>query len=242
MTLLTHKSGVTPAIETRRGFPGVTLGGLWVPLSIRGGDGTEGEGSGDGAGAGGSNNNPPAKETPANQGGSGATDESQFSEQARLTIQKLRGELKDAKAGSKRADDLQTKLDEYEKGQLSEKERLERERDEARTKATDAEAKARQRVIRSEVRVVASDLGFADPSDAHRFLDDDAIELDDDGEPKNVKALLEKLSKDKPYLLKAKDGGTTGVPGTPRSSGAPNHNDLVATSKDELKKSGRYSF
>lgn len=233
MTLLTHKSGVTPAIETRRGFPGVMLGGLWMPLPVIGGDG-EGEGSNEGAGAGGSNNNPPPNTPPANQAGSGSGDESQFSEQARLTIQKLRGELKDAKAGSKRADDLQAKLDEYEKGQLSEKERLERERDEARNKATETETRARQRVIRSEVRVVASELGFADPSDAHRFLDDDAIELDEDGEPKNVKALLEKLAKDKPYLLKS-EGGTNGVPPTPRGNGhRETHEERVEKTLQEM--------
>jgi hypothetical protein len=175
---------------------GAMLHGLWMPLPIMGGDGTEGD------------NNPPPNDPPPPPPPPSTSDDTPASREATETIRRLRDEIKDLKPLSKELADAKTKLGEYEKAQLTETEKLKKERDEATARATEIEARARQRVIRSEVRVVASELGFADPSDAHRFLDDDAIELDDDGEPKNVKALLEKLAKDKPYLLKAEDKGT----------------------------------
>lgn len=221
-------TGVMPVIEVRRGMPGVMLGGMWTPLAIRGGDGSEGEGENPPANGSGSNNPPNPKPDEKD-------DESKYSEQARLTIQKLRGELKEAKSGGKEVETLKAKLKEIEDAQLSESEKLKKDNEELKASVTAAEQKSRDRVIRSEVRVIASELGFADPSDAIAFIDTSAIEFDEDGEPKGIKALLEKLAKDKAYLLKTTTG-TTGVPGTPRPNGqAQTRDEKIDHAYEKLK-------
>lgn len=214
--MLTETAGQVPAIVTRRGMRGIMQHGLWTPIPIMGGDG---EGDGD---------PPPPPPPPGDKKDDPPPPPPSGENFSREYVEGLR---KEAAENRKKAAAAETKLQEHENAKLSETERLQKERDEATAKAEQTEAKARQRVIRSEVRVVASELGFADPSDAHRFLDDDAIELDDDGEPKNVKALLEKLAKDKPYLLKTEGAKSNGVPGTPRSNGNHATRDQIVEEK-----------
>ena len=81
--------------------------------------------------------------------------------------------------------------------------------------------RGRHRAIRSEIRVQAAGLGFADPDDAWRFIDADAIETDEDGEPKNARKLLEDLLKAKPYLARPSGNSTNGgPPPSPKPNGA----------------------
>lgn len=215
--MLTETAGLVPAIVTRRGMRGIMQHGLWTPLPVMGGDGEE-EGE-----------TPPPPPPPSDPPKEEQKPPENFS---REYVEGLR---KEAAENRRKAATAEAKLKEQDDAKLSETERLQKERDEARTKAEQIEARARQRVIRSEVRVVASELGFADPSDAHRFLDDDAIELDDDGEPKNVKALLEKLAKDKSYLLKTEGAGSAGPPRTPRSNGhQETHEERVGKTLQEM--------
>lgn len=54
--------------------------------------------------------------------------------------------------------------------------------------------------IQSAVQGQAARLGFADPSDAARFLDPSELEFDDNGNPMNVEPLLKNVLKNKPYL------------------------------------------
>lgn len=54
--------------------------------------------------------------------------------------------------------------------------------------------------INSEVKLQAAQMGFADVADAVRLLDWAEITYDDEGTPNNVKELLAKLLKTKPYL------------------------------------------
>lgn len=220
-------TGVMPVIETRRGMPGVMLGGLWTPLPLQGGDGTEGEGDPP---------NPKPADPPAPKPEEKPEDFNK--EQALATIAKLRNELKDAKAGGKEVETLKAKLKEIEDAQLSESEKLKKDNEDLKASVTAAEQKSRDRVIRSEVRVLASELNFADPSDAHAFLDVSGIEFDDDGEPKGIKKLLEDLAKAKPYLLKPANG-TTGVPGTPRANGQSQTRDELVNDKYEKLKAAR---
>lgn len=94
----------------------------------------------------------------------------------------------------KRADEERKTAD------LSEVEKLRKqlaERD-AAIEAAAAQAKAGR--LAGASLAAAARLGFADPEDAQRFLDMDAIEWDDSGAPKNVQALLEAVLKAKPYL------------------------------------------
>lgn len=83
---------------------------------------------------------------------------------------------------------------------LSEVDRLKKElaaRD-AAIEAAATQAKAGR--LAGASLAAAARLGFADPEDAQRFLDADAVEWDDSGAPKNVQALLEAVLKAKPYL------------------------------------------
>jgi hypothetical protein len=221
--MLTRIAGQVPVISTHRGFRGWSIDGRsWEPFAIMGGDGEE-EGE-----------TPPPPPPPNDP----PKEEQKPENFSREYVEGLRKEAADNR---RKAVAAEAKLKEQDDAKLSETERLQKERDEATARAEQTEARARQRVIRSEVRVVASELGFADPSDAHRFLDDDAIELDDDGEPKNVKALLEKLAKDKPYLLKAEDK-RNGPPDTPRSNGGPKSSaDAVRQEIESMRATGRYT-
>ncbi len=111
--------------------------------------------------------------------------------------------------------------------QLGEKERLEKQLTEAQQAAAQAataaqarEAEINSRLIRAEVRVVAAELGFANPDDAYALADLAGVEVAEDGSVSHVKKALEKLAKEKAYLLKT-ETAPVGTPprGQPRSAG-----------------------
>lgn len=83
---------------------------------------------------------------------------------------------------------------------LSEVEKLRKELTEKNAAIEAAAAQAKAGRLAGASLAAAARLGFADPEDAQRFLDADAIEWDDNGAPKNVQALLEAVLKAKPYL------------------------------------------
>jgi len=106
------------------------------------------------------------------------------------------------KAGrlEKELERLRKAEEERQNASLSEVERLKKElaAKDAAIEAAAAQAKAGR--LAGASLAAAARLGFADPEDAQRFLDADAIEWDDAGNPKNVAALLESVLKAKPYL------------------------------------------
>lgn len=73
-------------------------------------------------------------------------------------------------------------------------------------KITEALQKANDRIRRSEVKAAAAGK-LADPSDAHKFLDLDSFEVDDDGnvDEDEIADAIDDLIKEKPYL--AAQGG-----------------------------------
>ncbi len=113
--------------------------------------------------------------------------------------------------------------------ELSEKEKLEKRLAEAQREREQTLTRAQERITASEIRAAAADLGFADPQDAARLLDRSELEFDEDGTPKNAHALLEKLAKAKPYLLKASGGQQT-----QRTSGGATNPPRSQTGKTEL--------
>lgn len=58
----------------------------------------------------------------------------------------------------------------------------------------------------------ASGMGFVDLDAVVKLMDWTALEFEDDGSPKNVEAVLKKLQKDKPYLLKSEGRSGLGTP------------------------------
>jgi hypothetical protein len=195
------QAGQAPEIEEAFGIRGIRVGGRFYPLI---------------AGAEDDPQNPPANPPVAPPADPPAKkdDEPFDKERAMATISKLRGFEKISKDQQRTIDDLTAKLQSFEDANKSELEKAQTKAADLEQKLTGAEQKARDRAIRSEVRIQASELGFADPSDALAFIDQKQIELDEDGEPKNVKTLLEAVLKAKPYLAKAQSGG--GVPASPK--------------------------
>ena len=85
--------------------------------------------------------------------------------------------------------------------------------------ASDKDRQLRDRLTRYEIVRHASRLGFADPEDAYRMIDSDALTFADDGVPTNTEAKLAELLEAKPYLraaharvLGSADGGIRSAP------------------------------
>ena len=101
------------------------------------------------------------------------------------------GELKAAK----------TKYDELLESQKSEAQKaIDAARGEASTEVTQ---KFLNRLVTGEVKSLAASLGFNDPADALQVLGKDLPVKDDEPDTDAIKALVEKLAADKPYLVKA---------------------------------------
>lgn len=100
-------------------------------------------------------------------------------------------------------DDLKTKVAEVEQANATDLEKaVAKAREETATEVTE---RANKRLVSAEVRAVASELGFRDPTDAlAQFGDLAAVTVSEEGEPDAaaVKARLADIAKAKPYLLK----------------------------------------
>jgi hypothetical protein len=103
------------------------------------------------------------------------------------------------------------KLEELEAGQLSERDKLQKQIEKLEKKAAEAEAKALERerlaqetLIRSAVLSEASKLGFTNPEDAYLLLAQKPT-IGEDGQPVGVAEAIKALAETRPYLLR----GTT---------------------------------
>jgi hypothetical protein len=136
------------------------------------------------------------------------------------------------------------KRGEYEKVLAKERERAEK----AEQKATDVERTANERVIKGEIRSVATELHFADPADAYRFINLDDVALDQaTGEPTNVRQLLSDLidpkKGNKAYLVGGagqQNGNRQPIPGTPNASQIT-LDEFKQQEKERALRSGKYS-
>jgi hypothetical protein len=113
------------------------------------------------------------------------------------------------------------KLTAFEKAQadaeaakLTELEKAKKAQADAEAKATQHEREMQELRVTVSIERQASKLGIVDSEAAAKLLDWSEIEYDDAGKPKNIDKLLEKLAKDKPYLV--------GKPGAATSGGASN--------------------
>lgn len=87
-----------------------------------------------------------------------------------------------------------------------------------------------KRLVTSEVKVLANELGFADWEDALKLADLSDVKEDDNGNITGVKEALEALAKKKPHLLKQQTNGTFGAP-------VPNNTNQGGTKNlEEIKK------
>lgn len=89
---------------------------------------------------------------------------------------------------------------EAELAKLSETEKLTAQHSELQAKHAELERRYQERVISAEVQLQAANLGIRHPEKVFRLIDTSELEFDDDGAPKNAKALVEKLLKEMPEL------------------------------------------
>lgn len=160
----------------------------------------EGDEGGNGGGAGGSDS-AGAEGGAGNEGGEGQGQEPKTYDEA--YVKQLRAE---AAANRKRASEAEARLKSIDDEKLSETERLKKEADEAKSLAQQAQERTRAKLGRAEVLVAASKAKIVDPDAAYKLVRDE-LEFNDEGEPTNAGALIEKLAKDKPYLVEAAGGG-----------------------------------
>lgn len=101
-------------------------------------------------------------------------------------------------------------------------------------------------LIKAEVKTQAAGLNFHDPEDAWLRLqalttgDTPTLVLDDKGNPTGVKEALDKLAKEKPYLVKTGDGSH--LPNPPRNGGGGDDKaaaDRMALGASEIVFGGR---
>jgi hypothetical protein len=120
---------------------------------------------------------------------------------ARKEIEKLRREAAKYRTKAGELEPLAKKARELEDAQKSEQERLAEQ-------LTDAQQRVqafRQRAVRAEVRALAA-AEFADPEDAHAFLDLEGFVSDDgDIDTDGIRDGLAELLKRKPHLAKQAD-------------------------------------
>lgn len=96
-------------------------------------------------------------------------------------------------------------------------------------KLKEQNAKTLKRLIASEVKVLANELGFADWEDAHALADLSKVAEDDKGNITGVKEALEELLKKKPHLGKSKPGGGFGA-------AVPNSQEQKKANLENIKK------
>lgn len=110
----------------------------------------------------------------------------------------------------------------------------------AEKRATESEARIRETQTRAAVLVQASQLDAVDPDAVYALLDKGSVEYGDDGRPSNVEDVVKALLKAKPYLVKG-EGGSQGVPGTPKANAKAGEAERIEKAQEELRASGRYS-
>ncbi|MER5584113.1 hypothetical protein ABT090_21075 [Streptomyces asoensis] len=148
---------------------------------------------------------------------------------ARKEIEKLRREAAKYRTKAGELEPLARKAQELEDAQKSEQERLTEQLTAVQERAKAAQARA----VRSEVRALAA-AGFADPDDAHAFLDLDAF-VDADGEidTDGIRASLDELLKRKPHLARPADNSPR-RPAPDRTQGSSGNGNRTPNSPGEV--------
>lgn len=149
-------------------------------------------------------------------------------------VRKLRREAAKYRVQAKEALD---KLSEKEKAELSEIDRAKVEADEAKQRAELLESELKRERFRNALIAEASSQKFTDPSDVIALISQEDIATEDDGTPKrsSLKAAVERIAKNKPYLLATSnpgsgDGGSRG--------GNPDTNDTARKYEQTIQSRG----
>jgi hypothetical protein len=136
----------------------------------------------------------------------------------------LLAEREAAKAARRDRDAALTKVQEYERAQLTEQERLTADLGDAQKQAQEF----RRRAVRSEVRALAA-TSFADPDDAAGALDlDDFVNDSGDIDEQAIRSALDSLLERKPHWAKTQppEGPRRPAPDRTQASGANKQRSL----------------
>ena len=93
------------------------------------------------------------------------------------------------------------KADEIEAAKLSETDRLKKEKADAEKKGEEVLKTANSRLVKAEVITKAVALKIIDPDAAYALMDRTDVDVSDDGTVSGIDVSLQKLIKDKPYLV-----------------------------------------
>lgn len=145
----------------------------------------------------------------------------------------------DAKAHRLKANELDKLKAEIEASKLSETERLQKQLAELQSQHEEYTQAQTERAIKHEVALEAAKLGV-DPNILGRvaqFLDWEEIEVDDSGNPTNIRALVEQLVKDIPGLrsqnARVSSGGATNPPRSQSTAPQPLSWDVIGQMKPD---------
>lgn len=132
---------------------------------------------------------------------------------SKLTPEQLETELakvrREAAQRRKREEALEKQLKEKEDAELSETERLKKQVAEYQKKDADKDKTLQERTISYEIRLASKDYGIVDTQAAELLIDRDLLEYDEDGkiEEKTLDKAMQKLVKDRPWLVGTATGG-----------------------------------
>lgn len=115
---------------------------------------------------------------------------------------------REAAALRKRTKELEEAEQARKDAELSETERLQKERDDAVANATKATSDAQAALLRAEVAVLSTSMNIVDPDAALALMDQSTVDWTEAGKPTGVKEALEALIGEKAYLV-AKPGTPT---------------------------------
>lgn len=140
---------------------------------------------------------------------------------------------KELKAARKEAAAYRTKLRQAEedaearkRAEMTELERVKADLEAERKARQEADDRRQALALRTQVITAAARLGFNDPEDAIRMLDQSTLEVDDAGSIDGLDDALGALVKAKPYLIKS----TTGTISPTNPAGGPQR-----TTQDQLR-------
>lgn len=232
------RSETLPQAGWRDGVPGYWFGTFFLPR-MAGGETPPNPGEGD---------PPPSDDTKGKDGKDFDPVRAQSTiENLRTSENDLKKQLKDR---DKKLTDIEKRLQDFEDKDKSELEKATGKVTATEQKLSETETRLRSMSIRVAVAESASAAGIAPDSvkAALRLLDANAIEMDENGEPKGIESALKALVKEFPMLASPEQGTTTrtasrSVPATPKPSGqAPTRDEQVKEVTNQMRANPRYSF
>lgn len=171
-----------------------------------------------------SNDTAPTGAMPTTSAASEMQDATTSPDAVQKELADLRAALKksneDAKTHRLKAAELDKLKAEIEASKLSETERLQKQYDDLKAQHDEAVQAQTERAVKHEVALEAAKLGV-DPNvldKVARFLDWEEIDVDEQGQPTNIRALVEQLVRDIPGLRSKGAPTSGGATNPPRST------------------------